>query len=38
MLSKKAKFNGVCWRNDVSKIMDGTYIINLDGYESVGTH
>ena len=24
------KFNGVCSRNNLSKINDGTYIINLD--------
>ena len=25
-------------RNNLSKIKDGTYIINLDEYESIGTH
>ena len=29
------KFNGVYSRN---KIKDGAYIINLDEYESIGTH
>ena len=32
------KFNGVCSRNDLSKIKDGTHIINIDEYESIGTH
>ena len=25
-------------RNNLSKIKDGAYIINLDEYESIGTH
>ena len=32
------KFNGVYSRNNLSKIKDGTYKINLDEYESIGTH
>ena len=33
------KFNdGADSRNSLSKLKDGTYIINLDEYESVGTH
>ena len=32
------KFNGVYAKNNLSKIKDGTYIINLDQYESIGTH
>ena len=32
------KFNGVYSRNNLSKINDGTYIINLDEYESVRTN
>ena len=32
------KLNGVYSRNNSSKIKDGTYIINLDEYESIGTH
>ena len=32
------KFNGVCSRNNLSKIKDGSYVINLDGYEPIGTH
>ena len=31
-------FNGVYSRNNSSKIKDGTYIINLYEYESIGTH
>ena len=32
------KFNGVYSRNNLSKIKNGACIINLDEYESVGTH
>ena len=32
------QFNGVYSRNNLTKIMDGAYLINLDEYESVGTH
>ena len=32
------KFNSVYSRNNLSKTKDGAYIINLDGYESIGTH
>ena len=32
------KFNGVYSRNNLFKIKDETYIINLDEYESIGTH
>ena len=32
------KFNGVYSRNNLSKIIVGAYIINLDQYESIGTH
>ena len=31
-------FNSVYSRNNLSKIRDGAYIINLDEYESIGTH
>ena len=34
----KPKFNGVYSRNDLSKINDRAYIINIDEYESIGTH
>ena len=30
--------NGVYSRNNLSKIKDGEYIINLDEYKSIGTH
>ena len=33
----KPKFNGVYSRNNLSKIKDVAYLINLDEYESVGT-
>ena len=32
------KFNGFYARNNLSKIKDGAYIINLDEYESIGNH
>ena len=32
------KFNGVYSINILSKIKDGAFIINLDEYESIGTH
>ena len=32
------KFNGLYSRNNLSKIKDGTYIMNLNEYESIGTH
>ena len=32
------KFNGAYSRNNVSKIKDGAFIINLDAYESIGAH
>ena len=34
----KPEFNGGYSRNSLSKIEDGTYIINLDEYGSIGTH
>ena len=34
----KPTFNGVYSRNNFSKIKDEAYIINLDEYESIGTH
>ena len=32
------KFNGIYSRNNLSKIKHQAYIINLDEYESIGTH
>ena len=32
------RFNGVYSRNNLSKIKNWAYIINLDEYESIGTH
>ena len=32
------KSNGVYSRNNLSKIKNGTYIINLDEYELIGIH
>ena len=32
------KFNGVYSRNNLPKIKDGAYVINLDEYKPIGTH
>ena len=32
------RFNGVYPRDDLPKIKDGTYIINLDEHSDIGTH
>ena len=32
------RFNGVYSRDNLQKIKDGTYIINLDEYSNIGTH
>ena len=32
------RFNGVYSRDNLQKINDGTYIINLDEYSDIGTH
>ena len=32
------KFNGIYLRNNLSKINDGVYTINLDEYNWIGTH
>ena len=32
------RFNGVYSRNNLSKIKDGPYVVNLDEHESIGTH
>ena len=32
------KFNSVYLRNNLSKVKDGAYIINLDEYESIRNH
>ena len=34
----KPKFNSVYSRNNFAKIKDGTYLINLDDFKSIGTH
>ena len=35
---KEPKFNGFYSANNLSKIKDGAYIINLDDFELIGTH
>ena len=32
------KLNGVYSRNNLSKIQDGAYVINIDEFASIGTH
>ena len=32
------KFNGAYSRNDLSKVKDGAYLINVGKYKSIGTH
>ena len=34
----ESRFNGVYSRDNLSKIMDGAYIINLDEFSDIGTH
>ena len=34
----ETKFNGVNSRNNLPKIKDGAYVINLDEYKSTGNH
>ena len=35
---KNLNINGVYSRNDLTKIKDGAYVVNLEEYESIGTH
>ena len=32
------RFNGVYYRDNLTKIKDGAYVINLDEYSDIGTH
>ena len=32
------RFNGVCFGDNLQKIKDGAYVINLDEYSDIGTH
>ena len=34
----KPRFNGVYSRDNLQKIKDGAYVINLDDYSDIGTH
>ena len=34
----KSRFNGVYSRDNLPKIKDGAYVINLDEYSDIGTH
>ena len=38
IIKTKPRFNGVLSRNNLPKIIDGTYKINLDENKSTGTH
>ena len=35
---KEPRFNGVYPRDNLQKIKDGAYVINLDEYSDIGTH
>ena len=35
---KELKVHGVYSRNNLLKLNDGAFVINLDEYESIGTH
>ena len=35
---KEPKFNDVYLRNNLLKIKDGAYVVNLDEHKSIGTH
>ena len=37
-LGNELNFNGVYSRNNLPKIKDEAYVINLDKFKSVGTH
>ena len=32
------RFNGVYWRDNLPRIRNGAYVINLDEYSDIGTH
>ena len=34
----ESKFNGVHSRNNLPRMKDGAYVINLDEFESIGAH
>ena len=34
----ETRFNGVCSRDNLAKIKDWAYVINLDEYSKIGTH
>ena len=37
-MNLESRFNGVYSRDNLSKIKDGVYIINLDEHSDIGTH
>ena len=38
ILSKWTRFNGIFSRDNLPKIKDGSYVINLHEYSDIGTH
>ena len=38
IIKNEPRFNGVFSRDNLPKIKDGTYVINLDKYSDIGTH
>ena len=34
---KEPKFNDICSRNNLAKLKDGLYVINLDEYKTIET-
>ena len=32
------RFNGVYWRDNLPRIKDGVYVINLDEYSDINAH
>ena len=32
------RFNGICSRDNLPKIKNGAFVINLDEYSDIGTH
>ena len=38
IIKNEPRFNGVFSRDNLPKIKDGTYVINLDKYSDTGTH
>ena len=37
-LKNEPKFNGICSRNNLPKMKDGAYVVNLDEFKSIRTY